>query len=145
MTKLAELLAALDLLEGDPLFPPDLLNDLREEAVRWASDEGRTEPVDEASTGFLGPDDWPPNCIDAADGAPCPKCGSWPPRRDGLGNPRCVHCDPGKAAETRDRAERLRRRYPPSRTRIARDDPRGALRGEGDSRVTQPGSHTEGI
>jgi len=136
--------AALDLLEGDPLFPPDLLNDLREADVRWGSDEWHDEPASTASPEVLGPDDWLPNCIDANDVDPCPKCGSWPPRWDGLGNPRCVRCDPGKAAETRDRAERLRRRYPPSRTRISHGDAAGEQQGKDGSQVTPPNRPTEG-
>ena len=56
--------AALDQLEGDPLFPPDVMNALRAANVYWASDESPVRPTDDSKFMDLGPDGWPVNSID---------------------------------------------------------------------------------
>ena len=111
--------AALDRLEGDPLFPPDVMEALRAADARWIDDapdcDLATEPIAEP----LGPDGWPVDCIDPNELTPCPKCGTlelWQSAAGDIfgltsGRWRCMKCDPPTAARRlAEAAERIRRR-----------------------------------
>ena len=78
--------AALDLLEGDPEIPPDVMVGLRAADVRWADDE----PEGDGAGDDL-------EVIDVPE--PCAACGGimfwWNP----LGEPRCIDCHPTEAAQ----------------------------------------------
>ncbi len=113
--------AALDRLEGDLLFPPDLIATLRAADVQWASapEEPASGPVPES----LGPDGWPVDCIDPDDLEPCPKCGTlelWQTLASDVfgsapGRWRCAKCEPPTTAQRlRELANRVRQQAIPS-------------------------------
>ena len=80
---------ALDRLEGDPLFPPDVMEGMRTAGVRWA---------DNALAGYADSPD------------PCPVCGSLELWETLAGNWRCRRCDPPTVAQRlREQAARLKR------------------------------------
>ncbi|QDU95191.1 hypothetical protein Pla8534_30030 [Lignipirellula cremea] len=92
--------AALDHLDGDPRFPPDLMDSLRTADARWAD-------VPEG-------DDWGEliEVIDPPD--PCPNCGTLERWQSLAGNWRCMRCDPPAVAlRLRERAEVIRRQIKP--------------------------------
>ena len=87
--------AALDRLEGDPLFPPDVMEALRAADARWV-DDPEAGKADEAI-----------ELIDPPD--PCPECGSLELWQSLAGNWRCLRCDsPTKARRLRKRAAWLK-------------------------------------
>jgi hypothetical protein len=87
--------AALDRLEGDPVFPPDVMEGLRAADARWADDPEAGE-TDEAI-----------EVIDPLD--PCPECGTLELWQTLAGNWRCLQCDPPTMARRlRERAARLK-------------------------------------
>lgn len=120
--------ATLERLEGDPLFPPEFLADLRQCSVRWEGD-GPQHPDDPQQH----PDDashhHPPwahvtgadvcdafdDELDPADIVPCPACGSllrwWSvAEREGPGH--CLRCEPPQQALAwLEHAGRLKRHY----------------------------------
>jgi hypothetical protein len=109
--------AALDRLEGDPLFPPGLMENLRAADVRWADSSPTGEPTPESGEP-VSPDGWPADCIDPDELTPCPKCGTlelWQTAAGDLfgrtpGRWRCMKCDPPTAARRlAEAAERIRR------------------------------------
>jgi hypothetical protein len=111
--------AALDRLEGDPLFPPDVLEGLRAAEVRWIEESPDCDLATEPITDPIGPDGWPVDCIDPDELTPCPKCGTlelWQSAAGDLfgltpGRWRCMKCDPPTAARRlAEAAERIRRR-----------------------------------
>ena len=109
--------AALDRLEGDPIFSPDVMDALRAADVHWASDESPTEPSDDSEPESLGPDGWPMDSIDPNDFDPCPKCETLELWQTLAGNWRCQRCDPPTTARRlAERTERIRRR-----TKCAKD------------------------
>ena len=102
--------AALDRLEGDPLFPPDVMEGLRAADARWADDPEAGE-ADEAIEVIDPPD-------------PCPKCGTLELWQSLAGNWRCLRCDPPtKARRLRERAARLKTDRTDSPRMNARGDP----------------------
>ena len=97
----------LDLLEGKPLFPTDVMEALRAADVRWESDNATTEPVDDSEA--FGPDGWPLDSIDPDELNPCPECGTLELWQTMAGNWRCLRCDPPtKSQRLRNRATRLK-------------------------------------
>ena len=66
--------AALDRLEGDPLFSPDIMESLRAADAQWADDSEAYEAI-------------APPC-------PCPECGTLELWQSLVGNWRCLRCDP---------------------------------------------------
>ena len=77
--------AALDLLEGDPNFPPDVMNSLRAADVRWADDQRKVDRV--------GDD------LEVLDlSGPCDTCGQFESWWKPLGERRCINCYPPDAA-----------------------------------------------
>ena len=102
--------AALDRLEGDPLFPPDVMKGLRAADARWADDPEAGE-TDEGIEVIDPPD-------------PCPKCGTLELWQSLAGNWRCLRCDPPtKAQRLRERAARLKTDRTDSPRMNARGDP----------------------
>ena len=102
--------AALDRLEGDPLFPPDVMEGLRAADARWADDPEAGE-TDEAIEVIDPPD-------------PCPKCGTLELWQSLAGDWRCLWCDPPtKARRLRERAARLKTDRTDSPRMNARGDP----------------------
>ena len=102
--------AALDRLESDPLFPPDVMEGLRAADARWADDleAGETDEAIEVID--------PP--------APCPECGTLELWQSLAGNWRCLRCDPPtKARRLRERAARLKTDRTGSPRMNARGDP----------------------
>jgi hypothetical protein len=86
--------AALDRLEGDPLFPPDVMQALQAANAQWIDDPDAGE-ADEAIELTDPPD-------------PCPECGTLELWQTLAGNWRCLHCDPPtKARRLRERVVRL--------------------------------------
>ncbi len=85
---------ALDRLEGDPLFPANMLDTLRAADVQW------TDKLEE-STQVIDPPD------------PCPECGTLELWQTLAGEWRCTRCDPPtKAQQLRELAARLRSECP---------------------------------
>lgn len=104
--------AALARLEGDPLFPPDVMEGLRAADARWADDPEAGE-TDEAI-----------EVIDPDELTPCPKCGTLEQWQSLAGNWRCLRCDPPtKARRLRERAARLKTDRTDSPRTNARGDP----------------------
>ena len=86
---------ALDRLDGDPLFPPDVMEALRAADAQWAD-----EPKAEESIAVIDPPD------------PCPECGTLELWQTLAGNWRCLRCDPPTTAQQlRELAQQLRSRY----------------------------------
>ena len=91
--------AALDRLEGDPDFPPAVMNGLQTADVRWADDEPEGDRADDDLEVIDPPD-------------PCAACGGimfwWNP----LGQPRCINCHPpGAVLRLIERVKQIRRRH----------------------------------
>ena len=87
--------AAPDRLEGDPLFPLDVMEGLRAADARWADDPEAGETVE--ATEVIDPPDI------------CPECGTLELWQSLAGNWRCLRCDPPtKAQRLRERAARLK-------------------------------------
>ena len=85
--------AALDRLEGDPLFLPDAMEALRAADARWDEPEAdNTQDLIEV--------------IDPPD--PCPKCGTLELWQSLVGNWQCLRCDPPtKARRLRQQLSRI--------------------------------------
>ena len=93
--------AALDLLQGKPLFPTDVMEALRAADVRWESVEATTEAI--------GQDGWPLDSVDPDELTPCAECGTLELWQTMAGNWRCLRCDPPtKSQRLRNRATRLK-------------------------------------
>ncbi len=73
--------AALDRLESDPLFPPDVMEDLRAADAVWADYPEAGELEDEGIEVIDPPD-------------PCAECGTLELWQTLAGNWRCLRCDP---------------------------------------------------
>ena len=102
--------AALDRLEGDPLFPPDVMEGLRATDARWANDPKAGETGEAIEV------------IDPPD--PCPICGTLELWQSLAGDWRCLRCDPPtKAPRLRERAARLKNGRTNSPRMNARGDP----------------------
>jgi hypothetical protein len=86
--------SALDRLEGDPLFPPHLMEALRAADSQWADDTEAGEAGESTEVSD------PP--------APCPECGTLELWESLAGDWRCLRCDPPtKARRLRERMVRL--------------------------------------
>ena len=83
--------AALDRLEGDPRFPPNIMTALREATVQLAADEFNSREFAK-----LNLDGRPVDCIEPPD--PCSRCGSLMLWENALGDWRCLRCDPPEVA-----------------------------------------------
>lgn len=103
--------AALDRLEGDPLFSPDLMEVLRAGDARWANDEPHSEAANDPAPEPVGPECELVDYIDASGLTPCPKCGTLELWQTLAGNWRCLHCDPPTTSRRlAESAARIRRR-----------------------------------
>ena len=99
---------ALDRLEGDPLFPPGVMEALRAADARWADDPeaGEADETIDSTPGRSRADETI-EVIDPPD--PCPECGTLELWQSLAGNWRCLRCDPPtKARRLRERAARLK-------------------------------------
>lgn len=105
--------AALDQLDGDPLFPPKLMEGLRAADVRWVVDA--TELTDDPRPEAVGSDGWPLDSVDPDELDPCRKCGMLELWQTLAGNWRCQRCDPPPEAAERFRnfAAANRQPWPP--------------------------------
>ncbi len=102
--------AALDRLEGDPLFPPDVIEGLQAADARWADDPEAGE-TDEGIEVIDPPD-------------PCPECGTLELWQSLAGDWRCLRCDPPtKARRLREQAARLKTARTDSPRMNAKGDP----------------------
>jgi hypothetical protein len=100
----AVLQAAVDRLEGDPLFPPHLIRALRAADACWGVDESGG-----GSSEVLGTWD---DGIEPSD--PCPECGGLRFWWNARGEPRCLRCEPPlEALRWQERALEIRREYGP--------------------------------
>lgn len=111
--------AALDMLGGDPLFPPDVMEALRSADARWIDDAPDCDLATELIAEPLGSDGWSVDCIEPNGLTPCPKCGTlelWQSAAGDIfgltpGRWRCMKCDPPTTAlRLAEAAERIRRR-----------------------------------
>lgn len=134
--------AALDRLEGDPLFPPDVMEGLRAADARWAGDPSSVFRLSTASTVYgntLNPEkngntvdvdsvDTPETQQgddgDEWDSLPdpdweCPQCGGLLWWENIFGERRCVKCRPSRATvdDLQRRCERVRKTARRSRRR----------------------------
>lgn len=101
----------LDRLEGNPLFPTNLMEALRAADARWAADPDADGTGKE--TDVIDPPD------------PCSECGTLELWQSLVGNWRCLRCDPPtKAWQLRERAERMKTQRTDSPRMNARGDPR---------------------
>jgi hypothetical protein len=111
--------AALARLDGDPLFPSDLMEALRSADAHWAANDLRAKTVAEATPEALDKESWPADCIDPDELTPCRTCGSLELWQTLAGNWRCQNCEPPTSAQRVSEAvERIRRR----KRRTRRDD-----------------------
>ena len=101
--------ATLALLEGNPLFPSDLMKALFAADACWARTASHAESVTEAESSAAGPHDLQRQLVDPNDVIPCPDCGSLDQWQTLAGNWRCQKCDPPNTARRLRRlAARLR-------------------------------------
>ena len=101
--------ATLDRLDGDPLFPSELMELLRSADVSWADDAPNFDTTIEPDFEALGPDGWPASCIDPDELTTCPQCDTLEPWQSLAGNWHCQNCNPpDKARQLREFALRLK-------------------------------------
>ena len=101
--------AVLDRLDGDPLFPSELMELLRSADVCWADDAPNFDTTTEPDFEPPGPDGWPASCIDPDELTPCPQCDTLEPWQSLAGNWHCQNCDPpDKGRKLRALATQLR-------------------------------------
>ncbi len=86
--------AAVELLQADPSFPPDLLEALRAANLQWANDELVDEPGKHPATERIHLESPLVESIDVDELAPCSICGTLELWQTLAGNWRCLHCDP---------------------------------------------------
>ena len=102
--------ATLDRLDGDPLFPSELMELLMSADVYWADDAPNCDTTTEHDLGPSGPDGWPVNCVDPAELTTCPQCDTLEPWQSMAGDWHCQNCKPpDKGRKLRALATQLRR------------------------------------
>ena len=110
--------AAVGRLEGNPLFPSEVMEALWAADVQWAREE-LPDTAKDFDVERLDADGWPEGCIDPDKLTPCPTCGSlelWQAVAGDLfaqtpGRWYCLKCDPPTTARRlRARVARIRRK-----------------------------------
>ncbi|MCX7429002.1 MAG: hypothetical protein NTW96_25670 [Planctomycetia bacterium] len=97
-----------ELVEGEPPFPPNVIEALRAASAEWAATPNPEPAVIDATTGdvFADWDDAP------LPPEPCPNCGSILRWWNVLGDERCIGCDPPtRGLRFLQHVKRIRQRY----------------------------------